>query len=208
MRLYAHDSSKLSSHSLWQPPQTLGQIGALLAPLKLSVGHLALYPARAGRPAGVVYQTELEALHRRFQLHQAERRHATRHDLSKLHLGATPGVGALTHAPDLFLLMEGQVLLQLQGRDQRWTLQLDAGDWAAIPPALLLTLAARPSLNFAERVDLLHWRQEPVAAVLPARTQRPSLQEGLRWAAAPAPRAVAWPMAARQEIAAELAAAA
>ena len=102
--------------------------------------------------------------------------------------------------------MEGQILLQLQGRDQRWTLQLDAGDWAAIPPALLLHLAARPSLNFAERVDLLHWRQEPAPTAVPE--LRPSLQQRPDWTPARAPRAVAWPAAARQEIAAELAAAA
>lgn len=81
MRLYAHDSSLLCSPSLWQAPETLAQIGALLAPLQLSVGHLALYPARSGRPAGAVYQTELAALHRRFQLDQAERCHATRREL-------------------------------------------------------------------------------------------------------------------------------
>jgi len=154
MRLYAHDSSLLCSSSLWQAPETLAQIGALLAPLQLSVGHLALYPARSGRPAGAVYQTELAALHRRFQLDQAERCHATRRELPQTRTPSLTGSGS-----ELLLLMEGQVMLLLQGREQRWTLQLDAGDWAHVPARRLLRLQAPPSLNSANRVDLLHWRE-------------------------------------------------
>ncbi|MCV2365798.1 hypothetical protein LNV23_20305 [Paucibacter sp. DJ1R-11] len=191
MRLYAHDSSLLCSPSLWHAPETLAQIGALLAPLQLSVGHLVLYPARSGRPAGPVYETELAALHRRFKLDQAERRHSTRRELPQTR---TPTLAA--SGSEFLLLMEGQVTLLLQGRDQRWTLQLDAGDWAYVPARLLLRLQARPSLNGADRVDLLHWRE--AAAQLPSRAPdlRPSLGAGpASWLPLRQPQPVAWPAA-------------
>lgn len=159
MRLLAHETDRPPLPP-WQPTQGLPQIGSQLAPLQVAVGHLALYPARAGRPAGVVYQTELEALRRRFQLAQAQRRHLTRGDLptalvlqrQALRPGAASG-------RDLWLLMEGRVSLHLRARGWSWTLQLEAGDWVALPHRLLQQLDAPPSLSAHARLDLLQWHR-------------------------------------------------
>lgn len=167
MRLLAHETDRPPVPP-WQPTQGLPQIGAQLAPLQVAVGHLALYPARGGRPAGVVYQTELEALRRRFELAQAQRRHLTRADLQRalppLQQALRPGTGS---GRDLWLLMEGRVSLHLLARGWSWTLQLEAGDWVALPSRLLHQLDAPPSLRADARLDLLHWHR-------PALTEQPA----------------------------------